>query len=197
MFTVTSLKWHWGLFTGISLKWNYWVFTGTSLKWHLWLFLVLLWGSTKGCLLVLIFSDIMGYSLVLLKGSTIRDILYLLGIILRNIIGVSTLPSEVALIDVYCFLGKVSKKKTIESLTAVKPTPDPPPPPIYDHLRFFFFNVSFFYWWSCLVWYETDFVKFWAHFDHGNHWNTNYQSDKFGQIWGERWDLQGQITWKR
>ena len=35
-----------------------------------------------------------------------------------------------------------------------------------------------------------------AYFDNGNHRNMNYQSDKFWQQWGERWDLLGQITLK-
>ena len=35
-----------------------------------------------------------------------------------------------------------------------------------------------------------------AYFDHGNHTKTNYQSEIFLQIWGERWDLKGQITLK-
>ena len=31
----------------------------------------------------------------------------------------------------------IRQKKTIESLTAVKPTPKPPPSPIFDCIRFF------------------------------------------------------------
>ena len=94
----------------------------------------------------------------------------------------------------YCWFLHVLN---IELLTTVNNTPNPPPP-VFDRHRFFLGgggSVFLLIGLSSTVWNRLcHFVCLF--FYHGNHRYTNYQSDKFGQIWDERWDLQGQITLK-
>ena len=75
--------------------------------------------------------------------------------------------------------------------------PPSPPPPIFDRLGFFFGGGGWFFLLLGLlstVWIF--FVIFVGLFYYEILRNTNYQLDKFWQIWDIRWDLQGQITFK-